>query len=142
MSRRVRPRRHFDGRPAVVDGVTLEVAAGELHAVLGPAAPARPSLLRRPSGSVPAAAGSVLLGGDALAALPVAERARRAATLLQGLAPPPGSGSRPRAVDRHPHLGTASAASQGRTRRVAPALDLPRSASARSQTAPSDAQRR
>jgi branched-chain amino acid transport system ATP-binding protein len=56
------------GRP-VVDGVTLEIAPGEITALLGPNGAGKSSLVLAVGGVLPAAAGTVTLGPQPLTAL-------------------------------------------------------------------------
>jgi thiamine transport system ATP-binding protein len=57
-----------------VDGVSLDVAAGEVVALLGPSGCGKSSLLRAVAGLEPLAGGSVAWDGDDLAGLPVHRR--------------------------------------------------------------------
>jgi len=71
------------GGAAVLDGLSLEVAEGELAAVIGPNGTGKTTLIRLASGALPPGAGSVRLGGRDLAAIPAAERARFVAVVPQ-----------------------------------------------------------
>jgi iron complex transport system ATP-binding protein len=71
------------GGKAVLHDVSLAVSGGELVAVVGPNGAGKTTLIRAAAGLV-RAAGSISLGADALARLPLAERARRLAYLPQG----------------------------------------------------------
>ena len=57
-----------------VDGVSLDVAAGEIVALLGPSGCGKSSLLRAVAGLEPLAGGSVAFDGEALAGVPVHRR--------------------------------------------------------------------
>ncbi|WP_265521724.1 ABC transporter ATP-binding protein [Oerskovia flava] len=57
-----------------VDGVSLEVAAGEVLALLGPSGCGKSSLLRAVAGLEPLAAGSITFAGRDLAGVPVHRR--------------------------------------------------------------------
>lgn len=63
----------YGGR-AVVDGVDLEVAAGEVVSVLGPSGSGKTTLLRMIAGLHPVDAGSVRLAGREVSAVPVHRR--------------------------------------------------------------------
>src|SRR5437868_12765966 len=71
------------GRATVVDSVSLTVHAGEVVVIAGPNGAGKTTLLRAAAGLVPAS-GAIRLGGDPLARLSLAERARRVAYLPQG----------------------------------------------------------
>lgn len=71
-------------KPAL-DGVVLELAAGELHALVGPNGAGKTTILRVAAGLVTPDAGSVIAGGQALAGFLPRERARRVALVPQGL---------------------------------------------------------
>jgi len=68
---------------AVLDGVSLSVAAGEMVGLIGPNGAGKTSLLRLAVGFDRPDQGEVLLDGQTLAALGAAERARRLAYLPQ-----------------------------------------------------------
>ncbi|SKC42808.1 ABC transporter ATP-binding protein [Krasilnikoviella flava] len=57
-----------------VDGVSLDVAAGEIVALLGPSGCGKSSLLRAVAGLEPLASGTVAFDGDDLAGVPVHRR--------------------------------------------------------------------
>ncbi len=63
----------FDGRP-VLDGVDLDVAAGEIVALLGGSGSGKSTLLRVVAGLVEADAGRVTVGGQDVTALPTHRR--------------------------------------------------------------------
>jgi iron complex transport system ATP-binding protein len=68
---------------AVLHDVSLTLSSGHLVALVGPNGAGKTTLLRALAGLVPSE-GSVHVGGDALSALPLRERARRFAYLPQG----------------------------------------------------------
>ena len=70
-------------RPAV-DGVTLDVPAGQLTALLGPNGAGKSTLLGILLGTRPPAAGAAAFAGRALAEWPRAELARRVGVVPQG----------------------------------------------------------
>lgn len=71
------------GGKRLVDGVDLEICPGEMVAVIGPNGAGKTSLLRLLSGELACDSGRVLLDGERLAAVSLAERARRLAVLPQ-----------------------------------------------------------
>ncbi|WP_310376684.1 ABC transporter ATP-binding protein [Catenuloplanes atrovinosus] len=77
------------GGVTVLDGVDLDVAAGEWVTVIGPNGAGKSTLLRALTGRTPYA-GRVSLRGDDLGALRRRERARRVAMVAQSPAVPPG----------------------------------------------------
>ena len=68
-------RKHF-GALAVTDGVTLDVAPGELHAVIGPNGAGKTTLINQISGFVAPQSGRILFDGRDVTALPVHARAQ------------------------------------------------------------------
>jgi iron(III) transport system ATP-binding protein len=76
-----------DSRPAV-DGVTLEMAAGQVGVLIGPSGCGKTSLLRAVAGLEPAASGSVRIDGQPLSApgLHVPAEARRIGMVFQDYA--------------------------------------------------------
>jgi branched-chain amino acid transport system ATP-binding protein len=62
------------GGVAAVDGVNLEVYAGELHALIGPNGAGKSTLVNLLAGALRADAGSVLLDGQDITALPMHRR--------------------------------------------------------------------
>ena len=62
------------GEATAVDGVTLDVSAGEIVAVIGPSGCGKSSLLRAGAGLEPLARGAVRWAGDDLATVPVHRR--------------------------------------------------------------------
>jgi branched-chain amino acid transport system ATP-binding protein len=67
-------RKTFGGL-TVTDGVTFEVAGGELHAVIGPNGAGKTTLINQISGLVAPDAGRILFAGADITALPVHARA-------------------------------------------------------------------
>jgi iron complex transport system ATP-binding protein len=68
---------------AVLHDISLTLSSGHLVALVGPNGAGKTTLLRALAGLVPSE-GDVYVGGDALSALPLRERARRFAYLPQG----------------------------------------------------------
>ncbi|PYF99084.1 thiamine transport system ATP-binding protein [Georgenia satyanarayanai] len=64
----------YPGGPTAVDGVSLELPAGEVLALLGPSGCGKSSLLRAVAGLEPLTSGQVRWGGDDLAGVPVHRR--------------------------------------------------------------------
>jgi branched-chain amino acid transport system ATP-binding protein len=60
----------------VTDHVSLDVRAGELHAVIGPNGAGKTTLINQLSGELRADAGRIVFGGRDIGALPVHQRAR------------------------------------------------------------------
>lgn len=75
------------GARAVLEGVSLRVAAGEFVALLGPNGAGKTSLIKLGLGLALPSAGQISLGGAAPRALSPRERARRAAWLPQAERP-------------------------------------------------------
>lgn len=71
------------GAKAIVDGVTLEIAAGETFGLVGPNGSGKSTLLRLIAGLMPRALGEVQLDGTPLAALTRRDIARRMAFVEQ-----------------------------------------------------------
>jgi iron complex transport system ATP-binding protein len=67
----------------LVDGATLEVAAGEVVGVIGPNGAGKSTLLRLLAGELEPASGTIAIEGRDLAELPLLERARLRALLPQ-----------------------------------------------------------
>ena len=68
---------------AVLTDISLSLTSGHLVALVGPNGAGKTTLLRALAGLVPSD-GAIHIGGDALSALPLRERARRFAYLPQG----------------------------------------------------------
>ncbi len=71
------------GRREIVRDVTLEIAPGEMVAIVGPNGAGKTTLLRAVAGLTPAR-GEIRNGGELLSSLTMAERARRIGYLPQG----------------------------------------------------------
>jgi iron complex transport system ATP-binding protein len=71
-------------RQPFIEGLDLEVEAGELVALVGPNGAGKTTLLRTVSGVLAPLAGEVRVDGESLGALRPAERARRIAVVPQG----------------------------------------------------------
>jgi iron complex transport system ATP-binding protein len=94
------------GGRRVVDGLDLEVAAGERIAILGRNGAGKSTLLSTLAGLRPPAGGRVLLGGEDAASMPARQAALRRAWLGQFQNDPFGSSVLETALTgRHPHLG-------------------------------------
>jgi branched-chain amino acid transport system ATP-binding protein len=65
------------GALMVTDGVTLDIAAGELHAVIGPNGAGKTTLINQVCGLLAPDAGRILFDGHDVTALPVHARAAR-----------------------------------------------------------------
>src|SRR5271154_6443517 len=72
-----------DGTVVVADA-SLAIASGMRVAIVGPNGAGKTSLLRMLFGRIKPTAGRVLIGGQPLAEMPLAERARRIAVVAQG----------------------------------------------------------
>ena len=68
-------RKRFGGL-AVTDGVSLEVAPGEIHALIGPNGAGKTTLIHQVSGTLRPDAGRVVFAGQDVTALALARRAR------------------------------------------------------------------
>ena len=64
------------GSLRVSDAVTLDVQAGELHALIGPNGAGKTTLIHQLSGLLPSDAGRVLFNGADVTALPLSARVR------------------------------------------------------------------
>jgi iron complex transport system ATP-binding protein len=71
------------GGARIVDGVDLDVAGGEVVALVGENGAGKSTLLSALAGDVVPTAGVVRVGGASIHALPIGERARRRAVLPQ-----------------------------------------------------------
>ena len=114
----------YPGRP-VLRGVGFAARAGEIIALCGPNGAGKSTLLRLILGLLPARAGRVLLGGDAVSALPRREIARRAALLMQDSPLDlPMSARAVVALGRLPHLRRFQAEGADDSAAIDAALDL------------------
>jgi branched-chain amino acid transport system ATP-binding protein len=68
-------KKHFGGLTAVSD-VSLDVRAGEIHAVIGPNGAGKSTLINLLSGDLSASAGEIMLGGNDITRLAPDRRAR------------------------------------------------------------------
>jgi branched-chain amino acid transport system ATP-binding protein len=73
---RIEDLRKSFGALAVTDGVTLDVAPGELHAVIGPNGAGKTTLINQISGFLSPQSGRIRFDGRDITALPVDARAR------------------------------------------------------------------
>ncbi|MFB6725329.1 ABC transporter ATP-binding protein [Kribbella sp. NPDC056345] len=90
----------------VVTGLTLEVPAGRLTAIVGPNGSGKSTLLRGMSRLMPPQSGQVLLDGEDIHKLPARELARRLGVLPQGPVTPEGiTAAELVSRGRHPHRG-------------------------------------
>jgi iron complex transport system ATP-binding protein len=106
----------------IVDGVSLDLNAGELVALVGPNGAGKTTLIRALAGLLPAA-GAITLDGRPLAAFSARERARRIAYLPQGHAFHwPMQVAAVVALGRHPHADPFSPLSGDDRAAVAQAL--------------------
>ncbi len=69
-------RKSFGGL-VVTDGVSLDINAGELHAVIGPNGAGKTTLINQISGTLEPSSGAIYLNGDDITALPPNRRAER-----------------------------------------------------------------
>ena len=94
------------GGNAVLDGVSVEVGAGEIVGLVGPNGAGKSTLLRAATGLVPLRSGRIRVGGDALDSLSRRELAKRVAVVQQLPEAPATLRVRKLALlGRHPHLG-------------------------------------
>ncbi len=94
------------GGSTLLDGVSLEVGAGEIVGLVGPNGAGKSTLLRAATGLVPLRAGRIHIGGETLEALSRRELARRVAVVQQLPEAPATLRVRQLALlGRHPHLG-------------------------------------
>ncbi len=95
-------------RRIVLDGVSIELSAGEMVAVLGPNGAGKSTLLRTLAGMLPALGGRLELDGESLASLSARRRARRIGVVLpERVAPGMLRGSELVALGRYPRTGWA-----------------------------------
>jgi iron complex transport system ATP-binding protein len=114
--------RHASGRG--VEGIELEVGAGELVGVLGPNGAGKSTLVRLLSGVLAPARGEVRLLGDPLATLGARERARRLAVVPQEPAIElPFTALELVLLGRHPHLAGLAFESADDVERARAALE-------------------
>lgn len=71
--------KHFGGI-AAVDGVDLEIEAGELHALIGPNGAGKSTLVNLLAGAIAADGGAILLDGTEIGPLPMHQRVARGLT--------------------------------------------------------------
>ncbi|MYB41082.1 MAG: ABC transporter ATP-binding protein [Chloroflexi bacterium] len=93
------------GGNTILDGVAIEVRAGEVVGLVGPNGAGKSTLLRAATGLVPLRGGRIRVGGDALDGLSRGELARRVAVVQQLPEAPATLSVRQLALlGRHPHL--------------------------------------
>ena len=98
----------IDGN-SVLDGVSLDVGAGEIVGLVGPNGAGKSTLLRAVTGLAGLRGGEIRVGGDGLEALSRRELARRVAVVQQLPEAPATLRVRQLALlGRHPHLGLLS----------------------------------
>lgn len=78
----------YDGRPILRD-INLHVRPGEVLAIVGPNGVGKSTLIKAAAGTLKPRKGAVQIGGDDLADLRAAERARRVSVVGQALNLPP-----------------------------------------------------
>ena len=78
------------GEIKILNGVSLEVAAGEVAALIGPNGAGKTTLIRAISGVLPLQSGSVQAGGNDLSTVPTSQRARLIAVVPQARKLPAG----------------------------------------------------
>jgi len=96
----------YGGDKPVVSGLTLEIPAGQLTAIVGPNGSGKSTLLRGMSRLMTPQSGRVLLDGKDIHLLPARELARRLGILPQGPVTPEGiTAAELVSRGRHPHRG-------------------------------------
>lgn len=96
----------YDADVPVVSGLTLEVPAGRLTAVVGPNGSGKSTLLRGMSRLLTPLSGQVMLDGKDIHKLPARELARKLGVLPQGPVTPEGiTAAELVSRGRHPHRG-------------------------------------
>ncbi len=112
------------GKRRVLKGVSMEVQAGEVLALIGPNGSGKSTLVRAASGVVPIQAGSVTVGGRALSQLSTMERARYLAVVPQARSMPPAfSVYESILLGRTPYLGWLGRATEKDHERVRYAIE-------------------
>jgi iron complex transport system ATP-binding protein len=112
------------GKTRVLDHVTLEVASGEVLALVGPNGAGKSTLIRAVSGVVPMQSGEVRVDGKVLHKLPTMVRARYLAVVPQARSLPPAfTVYESVLLGRTPHLGWLGRAGEGDRERVRHALE-------------------
>ncbi|MFC0626876.1 ABC transporter ATP-binding protein [Kribbella deserti] len=96
----------YGAGPTIVSGLSLEVPAGRVTAIVGPNGSGKSTLLRGMSRLLTPTTGRVLLDGDDIHRLPARELARKLGILPQGPITPEGiTAAELVARGRHPHRG-------------------------------------
>ena len=120
----------YRGRRAarvVLDGLDLDLTAGQLTCLLGANGSGKSTLLRTLAGMQPALSGRVLLAGDDIGRVDARERARRVAVVLTDRVDAGGlTGADLVALGRHPHTGWSGRLGPADREAVAWALDATR----------------
>ncbi len=112
------------GKRRVLKGVSLNVASGEVLALIGPNGSGKSTLVRAASGVIPIQAGSVTVDGKALSQLSTMERARYLAVVPQARSMPPAfSVYESILLGRTPYLGWLGRAGEKDHERVRYALE-------------------
>lgn len=112
------------GKRRVLNAVSLDVASGEIVALVGPNGAGKSTLIRAVSGVVPMQSGEVLVNGENLHALSTMGRARYLAVVPQARSLPPAfTVYEAVMLGRTPHLGWLGRAGDGDRQRVQHALE-------------------
>ncbi len=112
------------GEANVIEGLDIEVRAGEITAVVGPNGCGKSTLLRSLARLMKPRAGAIYLDGDAISGLPTREVARRLGILPQSPAAPEGLTIWELAAQgRYPHQSWLSQWSKDDERAVEKALE-------------------